>query len=163
MPGLLNPQWLAWLRAQIATVSDLADPRESPLGAADLAGGPPAVVITAGFDPLRDEGLAYAERLRAAGVPVRGLHYPGQIHGFLSFDRVLAGGRDGLDRLGWHLAEAGRGLLAPGLDANLPPGRHVDHLLWARPAQRWHELKVAGHMVASWVVGPAYPLQGETL
>ena len=44
-----------------------------------------ATVITAGYDPLRDEGLAYAKRLEKEGVPTSALHYAGQIHGFLTF------------------------------------------------------------------------------
>lgn len=59
-----------------------SEPHASPLYAGDVSGLPPAVVLTAGFDPLRDEALAYADRLEEAGVSVTRLHYPQMIHGF---------------------------------------------------------------------------------
>lgn len=58
------------------------EPYASPIHANNFASLPPAVVLTAGFDPLRDEGQAYARALEAAGTPVRMLHYPSMIHGF---------------------------------------------------------------------------------
>jgi acetyl esterase len=61
----------------------------SPLRAADLAGLPPAYVITAEHDPLREEGFAYAERLRAARVRVEHRHFGSQIHGFFTFVNLL--------------------------------------------------------------------------
>ena len=77
-----------------AQVTDL---RASPILTEDLSGLPPALVITAGFDPLRDEGKAYAERLRAAGVPVDYHCFNGAIHGFLSFSGAIGAGREGID------------------------------------------------------------------
>jgi acetyl esterase len=72
--------------------ADLADIRVSPLLAEDFAGLPPAFVLTAGYDPLRDEGKAYAEKMLAAGVKVTYANYPGTIHGFFSMTRFLQQG-----------------------------------------------------------------------
>jgi acetyl esterase len=65
------------------------DPRASPLLASDLSGQPPALVLTAGFDPLRDEGRAYAERMSAAGVEVEHVCSEPSVHGFMSMAGVL--------------------------------------------------------------------------
>ncbi|MFT4581822.1 MAG: acetyl esterase [Gammaproteobacteria bacterium] len=72
------------------------DAKASPIEADSLAGLPPALTITAGFDPLRDEGKAYADALGAAGVVSEYKCYEGTIHGFLSFPGALEAGADGL-------------------------------------------------------------------
>jgi acetyl esterase len=71
---------------------DKADLRASPLRAPKLAGQPPTLIVTGGFDPLRDEGRAYAERLREEGVEVVYREYPGQIHAFVSLTKAIPQG-----------------------------------------------------------------------
>ena len=66
-----------------------ANPYASPLRASDLSGLPPAYIVTAEHDPLRDEGFAYADRLRAAKVPVEHRHYGTQIHAFFTFVNLI--------------------------------------------------------------------------
>jgi acetyl esterase len=93
----------------------LEDPRVSPLLAADeaLAKSPPTLVITAELDPLRDEGEAYAERLRSVGVRAVTTRYDGVFHGFFSFGELLADGRRALAQAAEALAaEVGSPALA---------------------------------------------------
>ena len=71
-----------------------SDPRLSPLLCPDVSGQPPAYVITAGFDPLRDEGKDYADKLDAAGVPVTYVNYPGMVHGFFSMRSLIPKARE---------------------------------------------------------------------
>jgi acetyl esterase len=73
----------------LRTPEDGADPRVSPMKAPDLSGLPPAFVVTAEFDPLRDQGMEYAEALAAAGVPVTAEVYDGMFHGFFAMTALI--------------------------------------------------------------------------
>ena len=87
---MLTRDSMRWFRAQYLTKEeDAADWRVSPLRAPSLAGLPSALVITAGYDPLRDEGEAYARRLREAGVSVDAVGFGGMIHGFVPMGRLI--------------------------------------------------------------------------
>lgn len=76
---------------------DGQDPLAAPLRAKDLSGLPPATVVTAEYDPLRDEGEAYARRLDEAGVPTQAVRYDGVIHGFVSMYEQIDKGREAIE------------------------------------------------------------------
>jgi acetyl esterase len=90
----------------LTDVRQASDPRVSPLLADDLAGLPPALVVTAGCDPLRDEGRAYADRLAAAGVPVEYRCFESTIHAFMSFAGAIPVGVEGLSFVASRLRAA---------------------------------------------------------
>lgn len=90
----------------LASESAAADVLASPLLAEDHSNLPPALIITAGFDPLRDEGEAYAARLQEAGVQTKTSRYDGMIHGFLNMQGVLDDARTATDEIGTALREA---------------------------------------------------------
>jgi acetyl esterase len=91
---------MEWFRAHyLARPEDALNPYASPLLAPDLHGLPPAIVITAECDTLRDEGEAYARRLADAGVPVACTRYEGMIHPFFSLGGVLSQGRRAIEQV----------------------------------------------------------------
>ena len=87
---LLTHSVIRWFRDHyLKGAADVHDWRASPARAKTLIGLPPAYVLTAGADPLRDEGDEYAHRLKAAGVPVTYRTFPGQFHGFFTMGKLL--------------------------------------------------------------------------
>jgi acetyl esterase len=87
---MLTGDTIAWFRGHyIADAAQWSDWRASPLLAEDHSRLPPALVLTAGFDPLRDEGRQYADALSAAGVPTQYVCFERQIHGFITMGRVI--------------------------------------------------------------------------
>jgi acetyl esterase len=108
---LLTMDSVEWYLEQYTEPADVGNAYAFPLRARDLSGLPPATVLTAGFDPIRDEGIAYAERLTEAGVEADHLHYGSQIHAFVSLYEYIDEGREAIDemaaRLRTGLAEDG--------------------------------------------------------
>ncbi len=98
---LLTHESIRWFRDQYFTaIEDGQDRRASPARESNLAGLPRAYVLTAGADPLRDEGDEYAQRLTAAGVPVTYKTYPGQFHGFVTMGKLLPKAGEALKDMG---------------------------------------------------------------
>ncbi|HUI48619.1 MAG TPA: alpha/beta hydrolase, partial [Acidimicrobiia bacterium] len=94
----LETESMRWFWDHYArTPSDFADPRLSPMRAGDHAGLASAVVVTAEFDPLRDQGEAYGARLRDAGVPTTIVRAGGLIHGFFGMHAFMPPGREAWD------------------------------------------------------------------
>jgi acetyl esterase len=96
-PYLFNKTSVGWYWEHYLTdPADGRNPLASPLLASSHADLPPALVITAEYDPLRDEGEFYAEKLHAAGVPTTLSRYDGMVHGFFAMSGILDGGQQAM-------------------------------------------------------------------
>jgi acetyl esterase len=103
----LNGELMWWFWSQyLSDASRAGEPDCSPLRAADLSGLPPALILTAEYDPLRAEGEAYGARLRDAGVPATVHRYEGLIHGFIRMPGVLDRASRAIDEVADAIADA---------------------------------------------------------
>lgn len=98
--ALLTAADMEWFWNQYATGESRLDPLVSVCLESNHSDLPPAIVVTAEFDPLRDEGIAYAEKLKAAGVQCKHLHYCDLPHGFLTFSQISASAAQALAEFG---------------------------------------------------------------
>ncbi len=104
---VLEQMTLDWFRDQyVGKGYDPKDPALAPLGVGDLSGVAPAYILTAEFDPLRDEGRAYAQKLKAAGRPVTYVEAPGMIHNFYCMTRMVPAGPPALEAIAKSVAHA---------------------------------------------------------
>jgi acetyl esterase len=149
---MISSEILEHIRQTLPAIIDAEHPWLSPRRSRDLHNLPPAVIVSAGFDPIRDDGLEHAARLRAADVPVELLHYAGQFHGFLNFDALIDAGRDALARIGAALARA--------LHDDIYDDRTIE-VADARPSGAWDKgVDLANTMLMAW---EAVGLWSETL
>lgn len=106
--ALLTHSVIRWFRDHyLNSAADSEDWRASPARVKQLSDLPPAIVLTAGADPLRDEGDEFARRLSDAGVPVMHRAYPGQFHGFITMGKLLPKANDALREIGNWLKTLG--------------------------------------------------------
>lgn len=100
---LTKPVIEAVIPMYVSDKKDLENPYVSPLLATDFKDLPPALAITAQFDPLRDEGEAYARKLMDAGIPAKVRRFDGVIHGFISFGGILPQANDAINEMAAEL------------------------------------------------------------
>jgi len=117
---MLTSKTMAWfIDHYLADPKDRADWRASPLRAADLSGTAPALVLTCSYDPVCDEGIAYARRLEREGVRVTHVHYSDEPHGFVGQGKIIRASGTALDMMAAALKKA----LWPPPPIELPKGR----------------------------------------
>jgi acetyl esterase len=113
-PYLFNPKSVAWYWDHyLRSDQDGDNPLASPLRATNLSDLPPALVITAEFDPLRDQAEQYAQRMSSEGVAVRLSRYPGMVHGFFCMSGELDGGRQAIGEAAEYLRDRFAALAPP--------------------------------------------------
>jgi acetyl esterase len=105
-PVLNREGMLFHLGRYLNTATDIRNPYLSPLAATNLEKLPPALIITAEYDPVRDDGENYAHELKDSGVPVTVSQYKGMVHGFFQLAGTLDAGRKALQEVASHLKEA---------------------------------------------------------
>jgi acetyl esterase len=103
--GLVRDAMIYYWGCYLPTAGDGSNPYASPLQAKDVSGQPPALIITAQYDVLRDDGEAYAARLQQAGVAVRCTRYLGMHHGFIQFGASFAQAERGIQEIASSLRE----------------------------------------------------------
>ena len=103
---ILSKSDMDWFYGHYLNAGDVANPLVSPARAKDFNGLPPALILTAAYDPLRDEGEAYGEVLRKAGVPVKISRYEGVCHGFVSMAAALDAGKKAVAEISSELKKA---------------------------------------------------------
>jgi acetyl esterase len=98
--------WDTYLQGSVAA-HETSHPLATPLYWEDLRGLPPAIVFTAGLDPLRDEGARFADRLAEAGVPCRHWPYPRAMHGFVCSEGLSEPHREAMEQIAQWVGESG--------------------------------------------------------
>jgi acetyl esterase len=118
--GILTTKTMRWFTDHyLRGPKDVSDWRASPLRAADLSGVAQALVLTCSYDPLCDEGIAYARRLEREGVRVTHLHYSDQLHGFVGQGKIIRAGNTALDMMSAALKK----VLWPPPPLEIPKGK----------------------------------------
>lgn len=146
-----------WLQNEVEQ-SGLHDPSLSPSSADNLAALPPTIIVTAGCDPLLADARSYARRLAIQGVAVRAWHFPGQFHGFMSFDRVLGGANaafQGVSSQMQALFSGSQCETAP--DVRVLDWPRFSFWMWLRPGQRLKETAVTCAMLRDTFLGRPSP------
>jgi acetyl esterase len=111
---ILDRRLMEWYFGHSLPAGPLAETRYCiPLATEDLSRLPPTLMLTAEFDPLRDEGIAYARRLAQAGVPIEHVHAADQMHGFMLLGRLVHGASSLIDRTAVALARAPAAVAGP--------------------------------------------------